>query len=216
MNFAAARRNMVECQLRTNKVIDEAALDAFATVPREQFVTPGLRAVAYVDEDLPIGRQRFLMEPMVLARLVQLVEVQRTDIVLDLACGTGYSTAILSKLAASVVAVEGEADWVGRARELLAGLGVDNAVVHEGDPAQGWSQQAPYDAIVINGAIEILPPAVGQQLAEGGRMAYVQRRDGIGRAMLMTKSGGILSGRVVFEAAVPPLPGFRAPAEFVF
>lgn len=216
MNFAAARRNMVESQLRTNKVTDAALLDAFDSVPRELFVPAALRSVAYVDEDLPIGAGRHLLEPMVLARLIQLADVQRTDTVLDLACGTGYSTAILSRLAASVVGVENDAAMAGRAREILASLGIENVAIFVGDPQLGCARQGPYDVIVINGMIEVLPEALSEQMLEGGRIVAVERRDGVGRAVLRRRTDGVVAGRVAFEAAVPLLPGFAAPAQFVF
>lgn len=216
MNFAAARHNMVESQLRTNKVTDEAVLEAFDSVPREAFVAGPLRAVAYVDEDLPIGFGRYLMEPMVLARLIQLAEVQPTDTVLDVACGTGYSTAILSRLAASVVGVESEAALVQQARDTLASLGVDNAQIFQGDLTQGCPQQGPYDVILVNGMVEVLPQSLLDQLAEGGRLVAVERRDGVGRAVLRRRTDGAMAGRVAFEAAVPLLPAFAAPPQFVF
>jgi protein-L-isoaspartate(D-aspartate) O-methyltransferase len=216
MNFAAARHNMVESQLRTNKVTDEAVLEAFDSIPREAFMPGPLRAVAYVDEDLPIGHGRYLMEPMVLARLIQLAQVQHTDTVLDLACGTGYSTAILSRLAASVVGVEDQAQLAQRARETLASLSIDNVLIFEGDPAKGCAQQGPYDVILVNGMVEVLPSALGEQLLDGGRLVAVERRDGVGRATLRQRAGGGMAGRVAFEAAVPLLPGFAAPPQFVF
>lgn len=216
MNFAAARHNMVESQLRTNKVTDAALLDAFDTIPRELFVPVPLRSVAYVDEDLPIGNGRHLIEPLVLARLIQLAEVRRTDTVLDLACGTGYSTAILSRLAASVVGVERDTGLGKLARETLASLGIENAAIIEGDPERGCARQGPFDVILINGMIEVLPPVLNDQLVEGGRIVAVERRDGVGRAVLRRRSDGVVAGRVAFEAAVPLLPGFAAPPQFVF
>jgi protein-L-isoaspartate(D-aspartate) O-methyltransferase len=216
MNYAAARHNMVESQLRTNKVTDAALLEAFDTVPRELFVPEALRAVAYVDEDLPLGSGRHLIEPMVLARLIQLAEVQRTDTVLDLACATGYSTAILSRLAASVVGVEADAALARRARDTLTLLGIENAAIVDGDPQGGCPRQGPFDVIVINGMIEVLPAALGDQLLEGGRIVAVERRDGVGRAVIRRRNDGVTAGRVAFEAAVPLLPGFAAPPQFVF
>jgi protein-L-isoaspartate(D-aspartate) O-methyltransferase len=216
MNFAAARHNMVESQLRTNKVNDIAVLDAFDSVPREMFAPAGREAVAYVDDDLPIAPGRFLMEPMVLARLVQLAGPKASDAALDVACGTGYSTAILSRLAGRVVGLEGDAGLARRARASLLDQGATNASIVEGDPPQGWREGAPYDAILVNGMIDVVPPALVEQLGEGGRLVYVQRRDGVGRATLTTRIEGVVSSRISFEAAVPPLPGFLAPAGFVF
>ncbi|MBX6324088.1 MAG: protein-L-isoaspartate O-methyltransferase, partial [Rhodospirillaceae bacterium] len=180
MNFAAARRNMVDSQLRTNRVNDPAVLEAFSSVPREIFVPAERQALAYVDDDLPIAPGRFLMEPMVLARLVQLAEPEASDRALDVACATGYATAILSRLAGRVVGVEDQPALAHRARDNLVALGVANAVVCDGDPTLGWPQEAPYDVILIDGMVEIVPQALIDQLGEGGRMVYVQRRDGVG------------------------------------
>ena len=216
MNFAAARRNMVESQLRTNRVNDPAVLEAFEAVPRESFAPSARQALAYADDDLPIAPGRFLMEPMVLARLIQLAAPEGGDRALDVGCGTGYSSAILARLAGQVTALEGDAALARCARDALAALDVANAVVVEGEPDAGWAQGAPYDVILINGMIEVLPPRLLDQLGEGGRLVYVQRRDGVGRATLTMRIEGVASSRVSFEAAVPPLPGFQAPPVFVF
>jgi protein-L-isoaspartate(D-aspartate) O-methyltransferase len=216
MNFAAARHNMVESQLRTNRVNDPAVLEAFESVPREAFAPPHRQALAYLDDDLPIAPGRFLMEPMVLARLVQLAAPDAADAALDVGCGTGYSTAILSRLTGRVVGLESEHDLARRARAALIEMGAANAMIAEGEPAQGWAASGPYDVIVVNGMIEVVPPALVAQLGEGGRLVYVQRRDGVGRATVTTRLEGVVSSRISFEAAVPPLPGFRAPAGFVF
>jgi protein-L-isoaspartate(D-aspartate) O-methyltransferase len=216
MKYAAARRNMVESQLRTGKVSDAALLEVFASVPREKFAPAPRRAVAYVDDDLPVGSGRYLMEPMVLARLIQLAGPEPTESVLDVACGTGYSTAILAGLAGRVVGLECEPGLAQLARESLSSHGAANATVVECDLTAGWPTDAPYDVILINGMIEVLPSALSDQIAEGGRLVCVQRRDGVGRAVLATRTDGIVSSRVVFEAAVPPLVAFLAPPEFVF
>ena len=151
--FEIARRNMVDCQLRTNKLVDEALIAAFSEIPREQFVPESMQAVAYMDEDVSIGNGRYLMEPMVLARVFQELAISPEDIVLDVGCGTGYSTAILSRLAATVVALESDHGLVERANDLLTSLSADNAVVVEGDLAAGHARQGPYDVIWVGGAV---------------------------------------------------------------
>jgi protein-L-isoaspartate(D-aspartate) O-methyltransferase len=216
MDFAAARRNMVERQVRTNKVTDEAVLEALGRVPRELFVPEGLRSAAYIDEDLPLGNGRYLIEPMVFGRLLQSAEIRRTDLVLDVGCGPGYSTAVLSHLANMVVALECESRLARRTSAALSELGLDNAVVVEGPLEQGWPAQALYDVILLGGAAERLPEALLAQLEEGGRLAGVELHAGIGRAVLYVRYHGTVSGRTLFDAAVPLLPGLAAEPSFVF
>jgi protein-L-isoaspartate(D-aspartate) O-methyltransferase len=216
MDFAAVRRNMVDRQLRTNKVIDEAVLQALGEIPREQFVPAPLRSVAYVDEDVPLGAGRYLIEPMVFGRLLQSAQVRRTDLVLDIGCGSGYSTAILSRLANMVVALECDRALARAAGVAIADLSIDNALVVEGPLEQGWPAQAPYNLIVLGGAAERIPETILGQLAEGGRLVGVEMREGVGRAVLYLRNRGVISGRPLFDAAVPVLPGLAAEPSFVF
>ncbi|MEM8588046.1 MAG: protein-L-isoaspartate O-methyltransferase [Pseudomonadota bacterium] len=216
-DFAQARSNMVESQIRTNKVTDQRILDAFLDVPREQFVPKSSRGIAYVDEDISVGGGRYLMEPMVLARLIQALNVRSSDLVLDVACATGYSSAILARLANTVVALEEDSDLASSATAALAELDVDNAVVVEGRLVDGYPSQGPYQAILINGSVAEVPAAFAEQLTEGGRLAAVLSDDGrMGNAVLMTKLGGHLAPRVLFDAAIPTAPGFERAASFVF
>ncbi len=223
IDYAAARLNMVECQLRTNKVIDEPVLDAFLTVPRERFVPAALRGTAYVDDDLPLDGARVLMAPLALARLLQLAAIDPDDKVLEVGCATGYGSALLARIAARVTALESDPTLAARARALLAELGHRNVSVVEGNLAAGWKGDAPYDVIVINGAVDVVPPAIAEQLAEGGRLVGVVRPEAgavgvaVGEAVLMTRAEGVLSSRPVFEAAaVHPLPGLVRVPSFVF
>ncbi len=217
IDFTAARLNMVESQLRTNKVTNQALLDAFETVPRETFVPEALRGIAYVDEDIEIAPGRHLMEPMVLARLLQAARPGPADIALDIGCGTGFAAAILARCVATVVALEATRGLVEAANAAISDLRLDNAVVMQGDLAEGHPGQAPYDIILINGAVAKIPDQVCKQLAEGGRLVTVVRghRD-LGRATLSEMRGGVLSSRVLFDAAVPLLPEFEAAPRFVF
>ena len=215
--FVKARQNMVDCQLRTNRVVDPAVLDAFAAVPRERFVEPQRQAVAYIDEDVPVGNRRYLMEPMVFARVLQELAIGSGDIVLDVGCASGYSSAILSRLAATVVALECDHGLAERANSLLTELAADNAIVVEGPLTDGYAEQGPYDVIWIGGAVAEVPRALIDQLAEGGRLATViDRGTGQGEAILMLKRNGIVSPRSLFDANVPRLPGFERKAGFVF
>ncbi len=215
--FDIARRNMVDCQLRTNRLVDEALIAAFGEIPREQFVPEAVQAVAYIDEDVPLGNGRYLMEPMVLGRVLQALAVTPGDIVLDVGCATGYSSAILSRLAATVVALECDHGFATRANDLLTSLSADNAIVVEGDLAAGYPKQGPYDVIWIGGAVAEIPSALADQLAEGGRLAAIVD-DGTrpGEAQLMLKRNGKVSKRGLFDANVPRLPGFEPKAGFVF
>ena len=216
-DFAQARSNMVECQIRTNKVTDQRVLDAFLGVPREQFVPKSLRGIAYVDEDISVGGGRWLVEPMVLARLIQALNLRASDLVLDVGCATGYSSAILARLANTVVALEEDPDLVASATAALAELDTDNAVVVEGRLAEGYASQGPYQAILINGSVAEVPAKFADQLTEGGRLATVLSDDGrMGNAVVMTKIGGHLVPSILFDAATPTTPGFERAASFVF
>jgi protein-L-isoaspartate(D-aspartate) O-methyltransferase len=222
INEPAARLNMVEGQLRTNKVTDEAVLEGFLTVPRERFVPPRLRGIAYVDDDIPLGGGRVLIEPMVLARLLQLAEIRKDDKVLEIGCATGYATALLAQLAAQVIALDSDARLLAAARANLAALGIANATLQEAPLNLGWRAGAPYDVILINGAVGAIPAAVSDQLGEGGRLVTVTEREAspgearCGQARLMTRAEGKLSSRSMFDATVQPLPGFARSAAFVF
>jgi protein-L-isoaspartate(D-aspartate) O-methyltransferase len=216
-DYAAARLNMVESQLRTNKVTNEAVLAAFLAVPRERFVPPALRGTAYVDDDLPLGDGRHLLEPMVFARLVQLAAIEPQDTVLEIGCATGYGTAILARLARTVVGIDSDQQFIAQAAARLRELGIGNASVVEAPLAAGLPTRAPYSVIVIQGAIAEIPEAVSRQLAEGGRLvAVVKAGEGVGRATLVARSNGVVAHRAIFDAAAPSLPGFQPAPSFVF
>jgi protein-L-isoaspartate(D-aspartate) O-methyltransferase len=217
IDYAAARLAMVESQLRTNKVTNEAVLEAFLAVPRERFVPPRLKGAAYVDSDLALGGGRSMLQPMVLARLIQLAEIGREDTVLEIGCGTGYGTAVLARLARHVIAVESDADLARQATARLRELAVDNVTVVETPLTIGHPGRAPYPVILCEGAVERIPDAVANQLAEGGRLVAVLRPEhGAARAVVMTSLGGVLSQWPAFDAAAPMLPGFEAEPGFVF
>jgi len=216
LDYASARRNMVDGQLRTNRVTDPRVIEAFESVPRERFVPARSRGVAYIDEDLPIGEGRWLMEPMVFARLLQAAAIAPGDSVMTVGAGTGYGAAIVARMAGSVVALEEVPLLAQQAEALLQELEVANAVVVEGPLRDGHAAQAPYDVILVEGALEELPPALAEQLAEGGRLVAVTREPGgIGRARLYRKDGTV-SGRTLFDAATPVIDSLRRPPAFVF
>jgi protein-L-isoaspartate(D-aspartate) O-methyltransferase len=217
LDYRAARLNMVEGQLRTNKVTDVAVLEAFLAVPRERFVPESLAGSAYVDEDIPLGGGRYLLEPMVLARLLQLAEVGPEDGVLEIGAGTGYATALLARLAGRVVAVECDVRLAGIARQRLQELGAGNVTLLEGRLEEGYPAGAPYEVIIFDGAVASVPEPISRQLAEGGRLVVVTRAgSGMGQAVVMTRTGGALSMRPIFDAGVALLPGFAAAPSFVF
>jgi protein-L-isoaspartate(D-aspartate) O-methyltransferase len=215
--FRAARVHMIESQLRPGKVIDARVLGAFAGIRRELFVPEHLRAVAYVDEDLPLGRGRYLMEPMVAARLLQAATIERTDTVLIIGAGTGCEAALAAALARSVIALEDELELARCAREALVEHSIASVSVVEGPLDQGYRSRAPYDVVLFGGAVTEVPSEIDSQLAEGGRLlAVVKSANGIGRAILRTKTGGVMAQRVLFDAATPLLPGFLPKPAFVF
>jgi len=214
---ATARRMMVDGQVRTADVTNLDLIAAMQMVPRELFVPPSLAGQAYSDADIPLGAGRVLLKPMVLAKLIQGAQVSRTDRVLDVGCGTGYSSAVLSRLASSVVALEEDATLARRAQEALsAGIGAVNVTVNVGPLTAGWPAAAPYDVILLNGATEVAPEALGRQLKPAGRMACILGRAPTGKAMIYRLIEGHLVGRPIFDATAPVLPGFAAPATFVF
>ena len=217
MDFAIQRSAMVDCQLRTNKVTDERVIAAFSDVPRELFLPEERRSIAYVDEDLALGGDRHLMEPMVLARLIQAAAIQPGDIVLDIGCATGYASAIMARLADTVVALEEDPGLAEQAGATLSKLGVDNAVVVEGSLVAGYPKQAPYNAILIAGSVDQVPRAICDQLGEGGRLVTVLKNGpSIGVAKLLQRGGSTTSSRPLFDAATPFMPGFVAEPGFVF
>ncbi len=219
-DYAIARHNMVEGQVKPNRVTDLAVIDAMREVPRELFVPKPTRGVAYVDEDIRITDTRYLIEPMVLARLLDAAAIRRDDVVLDIGCATGYSTAVLSRMANTVVAVESDAELARGASDLLLQLGVDNAVVVEGALTDGYPAQAPYQVILLGGAVAAVPSAIIDQLGEGGRLVTVVAPD-LGRpamatATLFSRIRGQIASRPLFDAGTPLLPGFEPQPTFEF
>ncbi len=220
VDFAAARRMMVDGQVRTADVTDPRLLAALFELPRERFVPERGAALAYLDQDVPVAepgpQARRLLKPMVLAKLIQLAEIEPADRVLDVGCTTGYSTAVLAQLAGQVIGLEQDAGLARRAQDELARLGTANAKVVVGPLVAGWPAEGPYDVIVVTGSTEVVPDALLRQLKDGGRLVCVLGRGPGGKAMLYRAVGGAVSGRPAFDAAAPLLPGFAKPQSFVF
>ena len=222
IDFVAARRIMVDSQVRTSDVTDLRLIAAMSTLPRERFLPAEQADLAYLDCDIPAAAAaagepvRRLLKPMVLAKLLQAAEIGEGDHVLDVGCATGYASAVLAQLAHAVVALEQDAGLAERARDNLQALGMSRVQVVTGPLADGWPPQAPYDVIVLDGASEVAPKALLRQLKPGGRLVGVLGRGPLGKAMLYCSIGGECGGRPIFDAAAPLLPGFAAPAAFVF
>lgn len=215
-DFALARRNMVEGQLRPNRVTNSQLLTVVGTLPREKFLPDGLRSVAYSDEDVPLGSGRFLMEPMVLARLIQTLQPRETDRALVVASGRGYGAALLSRLVKSVVAVECDAALAAAASQTAKELALANIEQKVGPLEAGAA--GPYDVILIEGAVQQVPAAIVAQLVDGGRLATIVAGPpgALGTAQLFVKEGGVASARTLFDAGTPSLPGFAPPPRFTF
>lgn len=209
---------MVDCQLRPNRVTDDAIIDAMRKIPREKFVPRQLQGFAYVDEDVPLGNGRYLREPVIIARLIQAAEIKKSDIVLDIGCNTGYSTAVMGHLAATVVGLEIEDNLANEADKLLHDLDIINVVVvRQGKLSEGYAAQGPYNVIFINGSVSAVPDGIKNQLADGGRLVTVVSKHGhMGRAVLIERHGDHFSTRELFDAATPTLVGFEADKSFAF
>ena len=216
-DFSLARRNMVESQLRPNLIADPVLLAAVTEIPRERFLPANLRSIAYADEDVPLGGGRFAMEPLVLCKLLQAAAPKREDVALDVGCNVGYSTALLAKMAATAIGIDSDGDMIRSASAAAQGLEIDNAVFLQREPQGGYAEQGPYNVILVNGAIERVPTALFDQLAEGGRLVAVIGAGNVaGRGTLFRKIAGKVSGRPLFDAGIPSLPGMRAQPTFQF
>ena len=215
-DYATQRFNMVETQVRTNDVTDPRIHAAMNAVPRERFVPAARRAVAYADVPVEIAPGRYLLDPRTFAKLLQLASLRATDRVLDVGCGTGYSTVVLAKIAQAVVGLEQDADLVRIASDMVPASGARNATVVQGGLTEGVKTKAPFDAIVINGAVDAVPDTLLAQLADGGRLVAIVNRGGPGRAQLFVREHGGIGSRMDFDATVPLLAGFRKVVGFVF
>lgn len=217
--FSTARQKMVDGQIRPSDVTDSRILDAMLALPREAFVPENQRALAYLDLDLDVGEgnaKRCLIKPMVTAKLLQAAEIKDGDSVLVVGCATGYAAAVAARLAGQVTATESDSALAAKAKDALARLGLANVTVRSAAAAVGDPAHAPYDAIVLNGATEIVPENLYAQLKEGGRLVGVFAMTQPPRATIVTRSHDDFGNRALFDAAVPVLPGMERLPAFVF
>ena len=215
-----ARQKMVDSQVRPSDVTDLRIIDAMLAVPREVFVPERQRALAYLDLDLDVSgggsARRFLIKPVVIAKMLQAADIKDTDSVLVAGCATGYTAALVARLAARVTATEVDPSLAAKARQVLAELGLERVTVRAADLAEGDPANAPYDVIVLDGATEITPDRLYQQLKEGGRLVGVFAMTKPPRATIVTRSHGDFGNRTLFDASVPVLPGLERLPAFVF
>jgi len=218
--FSTARQKMVDGQVRPGDVTDNRIIDAMLAVPREAFVPASQRALAYLDLDLDVSEggsaKRFLIKPLVIAKMLQAADIKDTDNVLVAGCAAGYTAALVAKLAGRVTATESDPAMAAKARDVLAELGLGNVTFRAGAPAEGDPANAPYDVIVLDGATGITPDRLYRQLKDGGRLVGVFAMTQPQRAMIVTNSQGDFGNRTLFDAAVPVLPGLEPVPAFVF
>ena len=218
-DFSAARNNMVDGQVRPNKVTDPRILDAMRTLPRERFIPPGLAAMAYIDEDVPLGRDRALMEPMIIARLVQLARGRPGERALVIAAGSGYGSALLDACGCAVTALEDDEALLAIAASVLPSVAPAIRLV-QGTLTAGLPQEAPWDIIMIEGAVAAIPASLAGHLAPGGRLVTVLSDGSTGHAVLAELAGPSgspqLKVREVFDCSTPMLPSFCPAPQFVF
>ena len=208
-DFAAARAAMVESQLRPQGVADPAVLDAMGRVPREEFLPPETRPLAYVDRAVPMGDGRFLSAPAVLGSLLTQMMPERGQRALVVGAGTGYAAAVLQAMGLNVTALESSAALAASARD----SGIE---VVEGPLQSGWKKGAPYDQVLIDGAVEYIPDEIVEQLANGGRLGTALVDRGVTRLVVGRKAAGAFGYLSLSDAGVPALPGFTRPRAFTF
>ena len=213
-DFATRRTMMVDTQVRPNDVTKFPIIEAMLAVPREDFVPPARREAAYIGENVPLAPGRVLLEPRSFSKMLDALDIQPTDLVLDIGCGLGYSSAVIAPMAEAVVALE-EGDMATLAEAALARAGADNAAVVAAPLIAGADKHGPYDAILLEGGVEAVPAAILGQLKEGGRIAAIFMQGALGVARIGRKIDGTIAWRDIFNAAAPVIPGFVAEKEFV-
>ncbi len=218
--FTTARQKMVDGQVRPSDVTDIRIIDAMLAVPREIFVPENKQALAYLDLDLDVSEsgsaKRFLIKPAVLAKMLQAAEIKEADRVLVVGCATGYAAAVIARFASQVTATESDSALAAKATDILARNGCGNVAIRTAAAADGDPASAPYDVIVLNGATEIVPERLYEQLRGGGRLVGVFAMSQPARATIVTRSHDDFGSRTLFDATVPVLPGMEHVPAFVF
>ena len=217
MNIEQARFNMIEQQIRPWEVLDPQVLDLLFVVKREDFVPAAYRNLAFADMEIPVGSGQVMLAPRVEARLLQELGIKKTDKVLEIGTGSGYLAALLAARAEHVITIESRPELAAFSRENLERAGVTNVTVEVGDGANGWTQRAPYDAIIVSGSLPVLPSALLKQLRVGGRLAVIVGEAPVMEAQLITCSTeGVYNTVNLFETVVPALDGGEAKSGFSF
>ncbi|MEM6408351.1 MAG: protein-L-isoaspartate O-methyltransferase [Pseudomonadota bacterium] len=213
-DFSAKRTMMVDTQVRPSDVTKFPIIDAMLTVRREVFVPRLRQETAYVDANIALGSNRVILEPRTMAKMLDAMELQASDVVLAIGTGLGYSAALLSRMCDAVISLEEEPEFAKDAEATLIDEGFDNVVVLEGALSQGAAKHGPYDAILIEGGIETVPDALLSQLKEGGRIAAIFMSDALGECRIGYRVDDHVSWRRAFNATAPILPGFEATKTF--
>ena len=213
-DFASRRLMMVDTQVRPSDVTKFPIIDAMLRVPRETFVPSGLREAAYADEILNVGSGRQMLDPRTLAKMLDALDISNDDLVLDIAGGLGYSTAVVAQIAEAVIMIESDEGLVEEAQQALVEIGADNAIVQQGVLAEGAAEHGPYDVILVQGGVEQVSEGMQDQLKEGGRIACIFMNGKLGEVRIGLKTGGRITWRLSFNAAAPVLPGFEKEAAF--
>ena len=218
MDFELARKKMVENQIRANKVTDISIIDAFNYVRREKFVPDSLKAISYIDEDIQLSRNRFMMKPMILARLFQSLSLQGNENILHIGSNTGYSSAILSRICSSVICIESDKKLFETSVNVFSEMGFDNVIPLHGLMEHGVIKEAPFDIIFIEGSIEIEPKTLFGQLNDNGKLIVIIRPENmkIGKAKLFFKKNNEIGIENLFDAQVSKLSIFKSNSKFLF
>ncbi|WP_368187207.1 protein-L-isoaspartate O-methyltransferase [Aestuariibius sp. HNIBRBA575] len=214
-DYQTRRTMMVDTQVRPSDVTKFPIIDAMLSVPRELYVPSDKREAAYIGENVDLGDGRVVLEPRTLAKMLDGLDVQPDEVVLDLGCGLGYSTALLASLSEFVVGVESDSERAEEGQQILSEQGVDNAAIVEGVLAEGAAKSGPYDVIVLQGAVEHLPDAILEQLKDGGRIACLFAEGALGVVRIGYKLDGAVTWRYSFNAGAPVLPGFEKHSAFI-
>ncbi len=213
-DFAERRRIMVDTQIRPSDVTKYPIIRAMLDVAREAFVPETKREIAYTGENVALEGGRVLLEPRTLAKMLDALDLSNDELVLDIGCAYGYSSAVMARIAQAVVALEEDEAMAEEAQAALVEAGADNVILHGGPLAAGAPEHGPYDVIILQGGVSDLPPAILDQLKDGGRIACLFMQDALGVVRIGYKSGSDVSWRFEFNAGAPVLPGFEKQADF--